>query len=128
MSHESAHLFYPLSYTKEEPCSFHNTYGSYIITYPNWDTFVQGNAKLEKKKKYWSCRHTPELWPKYQDIKSLFVAIYSTFNTSCPWIYSFFHQSPALVSHGFTVLKKKRNEQVSILSFIAGPFHLYLSL
>lgn len=50
MSHESAHLFYPLSYTKEEPCSFHNTYGSYIITYPNWDTFVQGNAKLEKKK------------------------------------------------------------------------------
>lgn len=49
MPHESAHLFYPLSCTKEESCSFHNTYGSYIINYPNGDNFVQGNAKLKKK-------------------------------------------------------------------------------
>jgi len=61
MPHESAHLFYPLSCTKEEPCSFHNTYGSYIINYPNGDNFVQGNVKLKKKKKCWDCRHTPGL-------------------------------------------------------------------
>lgn len=127
MSHESARLFYPLSCTKEEPCSFYNTYGSYIITYPNWDTFVQGNAKLEKKK---ILELQAYAWtvPKISGYKVPFCGYIKHPQHLLSLDLFLFYQSPALVSHGFTVLKKKEiNKSPSYHLLLAHSICICLS-